>query len=57
MLFFNYNIIYMLFLMLWLFDFRLQARGGHQLCFLEQTSPAHPGLSQPQWASISVGPP
>lgn len=47
----------MLLLMLLLFDFLLKACGGHQLCVLEQTSPAHPGLSQPQWASISVGPP
>lgn len=55
--FFNYNIVCMLFLMLLLFDFLLKACGGHQLCVLEQTSPAHLGLSQPQWASISVGPP
>lgn len=41
---------------LWSFDFCLKARGGHQLRVLEQTSPAHSGLSQPQWASVSLGP-
>lgn len=33
----------------------LLAPGGHQLCCVEQTGAAHPGLGQPQRKSFSLG--
>lgn len=38
-----------------LFVFGMKACGGHQLRVMEQTSPTHPGLSQPKRESLSVG--
>lgn len=33
------------------------ASGGHQLHCMEQASPAHPGIRQPQWPGHRVGSP
>lgn len=36
--------------------FCLAAPGGHRLRLVEPTGAAHPGLGQPEWPSLGVGP-